>query len=167
MLFWFKPHFPYLCKVNLQVLLMKKEQNDLQLASELRTVITRLIKKLRSKSIASERLSLTERSTIALLDQHKELLPSELAAMEKITTQSMSQILNHLLELGYINRKISETDKRKAIISLSRSGQKILYKVRNERDEWLDKALKKTCTPKEQDILRQALQPLTKLVDVD
>src|SRR5664279_4149998 len=117
------------------------EQDTTQLASDLRTVITRLIKKLRNKSVTSGTLSLTERSTIALLDQHKELLPNELAAMEKITTQSMSQILNHLLELGYITRKVSKTDKRKSIISLSKTGRHTLYKLRNEREEWLNTAL--------------------------
>jgi DNA-binding MarR family transcriptional regulator len=138
-----------------------------QLASDLRMVITRLIKKLRNKSATGEKLSLTERSTIALLDQYKELLPSELAAMEKITTQSMSQILNHLLKLGYIARRISKTDKRKSIISLSKAGQDILYKVRNERDEWLNKALQETCSAGEQDMLRRAIVPLTRLVDFD
>jgi DNA-binding MarR family transcriptional regulator len=145
---------------------MMSEQSR-QLASDLRMVITRLIKKLRIKSETSGQLSLTERSTLALLDQHKELLPSELAAMEKITTQSMSQILNNLLELGYISRKISKTDKRKSIISLSNGGQNILYKVRNERDEWLNKALQETCSAKEQDMLSRAIAPLTKLVDYD
>ncbi|MEP6949014.1 MAG: MarR family transcriptional regulator [Ginsengibacter sp.] len=145
---------------------MINEQSG-QLASDLRTVITRLIKKLRSKSTTGEKLSLTERSTIALLDQHKELLPNELAAMEKITTQSMSQILSHLLELGYITRRISKTDRRKSIISLSKTGQHILYKVRNERDEWLNKALLETCSIKEEEMLRRAIAPLTKLVDFD
>lgn len=144
---------------------MIDQENDLQLASELRMVITRLIKKLRSKASASDKLSLTERSTIVLLDQHKELLPNELAAMEKVTTQSMSQILNHLVELGYINRIISNTDRRKAIISLSEKGQQMLHQVRNERDEWLNRALAETCSAEEQEILRQALLPLTKLVD--
>lgn len=146
---------------------MTNEQDNQQLASDLRTVITRLIKKLRTKSATGAKLSLTERSTLALLDVHKELLPSELAAMEKITTQSMSQILNHLFELGYIHRRISKTDKRKSIISLSKTGQTILYKVRTERDEWLNKALKETCTLKEQDLLRRSIATLTKLVDFD
>src|ERR1700743_2526515 len=145
---------------------MANEPN-LQLASDLRTVLVRLIKKLRSKSETGGKLSLTERSTIGLLDLHKELLPSELAAMEKITTQSMSQIISHLLELGYITKKISKTDKRKSIIALTKTGQNILYKVRHERDEWLNKALQETCSAKEQDILRKALAPLTKLVDFD
>ena len=146
---------------------MEKAHATLQLASELRTVVTRLIKKFRDKSSSSGNLSLTERSTIKLLDQHKELLPSELASMEKITTQSMSQILNHLLELGYINRRISDADKRKSIISLSAAGQDVLYKVRNERDEWLGTALQQTCTAEELEILRAAIAPLTKLVDFD
>jgi DNA-binding MarR family transcriptional regulator len=75
------------------------KHTDIQLASELRTVITRLIKKLRKHSVTGMQLSLTERSTMSLLDQYGELLPNELAAMEKITNQSMSQILNHLSEL--------------------------------------------------------------------
>lgn len=146
---------------------MSTNPSTIKLATEIRTVTTRLIKKLRGKSTSAGQLSLTERSTIALLDQHKELLPSELAAMEKITTQSMSQILNHLLELGYITRRVSKTDKRKTIISLSKSGHTILYKVRNERDEWLDKALQQTCSAKELDVLQRAIAPLTRLVDFE
>jgi len=140
---------------------------EYQLANELRTVIRRLIMKLRSNTEGIIKLSLTEHSTLALLDHHKELLPSELAAMEKITTQSMSQIVNNLFQLGYINRRISKTDKRKSILSLSKSGQAILSKVRGERDEWMAKALKETCTAKEMEFLQKAIAPLTKLVDYE
>ena len=143
------------------------EQKDTLLASELRTVVTRLIKKLRKQSSTAAQLSLTERTTIALLDHHGELLPNELAAMEKITTQSMSQILSKLLEMGLIKRRISETDKRKAIITLSDLGRTMLYQVRNERDEWLNKALEATCTAEEKALLKKAIGPLTKLVDFD
>lgn len=138
-----------------------------QLSTELRTVLARLVKKLRTKSDLAGRLSLTERSTMALLDQHKELLPTELAVMEKITTQSMSQVLNHLDELGYITRTPSATDGRKTIISLSKAGQTALYRARNEKDEWLNRALAEACTEKDLAILQQAIAPLTKLVDFD
>ena len=144
-----------------------EETTEQQLASELRTVIVRLIKKLRVKSETAGLLSLTERSTLSLLDQHQTLLPSELAAMEKITTQSMSQILNHLSELGYIHRKISGTDKRKCMISLTKSGYQVLSQMRSEREEWLAKALKETCTKKELAVLHHSIVPLTRLVDYD
>jgi len=142
------------------------ENNDYYV-SELRTVITRLTKKLRKESVTARHLSLTERSTIALLDQHKELLPSELASMEKITNQSMSQILNHLLELGYITRTASQTDKRKVLISLTPKGSSILLQVRSERDKWLSKAIEQTCTKQEQELLKQIIAPLTKIVDFE
>lgn len=137
----------------------------MQFVSDLRTVITRLIKKLRKESATGQQLSLTERSTLSLLHQHREMLPSELAGMEKITNQSMSQILSHLLELGYIVRTASETDKRKVLISLSPAGEEILLQVRNEREQWMARAIEATCTPQEQEILKQAIIPLTKIID--
>jgi DNA-binding MarR family transcriptional regulator len=143
------------------------KQSDIQLASDLRTVITRLIKKLRKHSVTGMSLSLTERSTMGLLDLHGELLPNELASMEKITNQSMSQILNHLYELGYINRRISKEDKRKSIISLSAKGSTTLKQVRSERDSWLYQAITKECTEEEIQVLKKALVPLSKLVDFD
>jgi DNA-binding MarR family transcriptional regulator len=143
------------------------QNKDLQLASDLRTVVTRLVKKLRKKSVTGQKLSLTERSSLALLQQHKELLPSELASMEKITNQSMSQILNHLLELGYINRTASMIDKRKVLISLTESGEETIMRVRSERDEWLAKAIRETCTDEEETLLKQVIGPLTKLVDFE
>ena len=138
---------------------------DLELASELRTLLTRLIKKLRKESTTGQGLSLTERSTMSLLYQHKQLLPSELAASEKITNQSMSQILNHLLELGYITRTASETDKRKVLISLTKTGEETLLRVRAERDEWLAKAISDSCNEQEIGLLKQVMGPLNKIID--
>ena len=140
---------------------------DIQLSSELRTVATRLVKKLRRKSVTGQQLSLTERSTLTLLLQHGGLLPSELASMEKITNQSMSQILVHLLKLGFISRVNSETDKRKVMISLTEIGEQTIMQVRSERDEWLASAINSTCSIEEQEILKKALVPLTKLIDFE
>jgi DNA-binding MarR family transcriptional regulator len=137
---------------------------NLEFVTDLRTVLTRLIKKLRKESVTGQQLSLTERSTMAMLHQQPEMLPSELAAMEKITNQSMSQILNHLLELGYITRTASTIDKRKVLISATEEGKQIIEQVRYERDKWLAKAIEETCTAEEQALLKQAIGPLTKIV---
>ncbi|GAA3957277.1 MarR family winged helix-turn-helix transcriptional regulator [Mucilaginibacter dorajii] len=143
------------------------QQKDIQLAVDLRTVVTRLIKILRRHSVTADKLSLTERSVIAALDLHKELLPNELATMEKITTQSMSQILANLQQRGLIKRRISETDKRKAIITLSETGAQMLYQVRTERNAWLNEAIEATCTAGEQELLKKAIGPLTKIVNFE
>jgi len=142
-----------------------EQQHDLQFASDLRTAVGRLIKKLRRESPSAQKLSLTERSVMGLLYQHKALLPSELAAMEAITNQSMSQVLTRLLEFGYIIRIPSETDKRKVNISLSPKGETALLQFRHERNEWLLKTIEETCTPEEKDLLKKAIVPLTKLAE--
>lgn len=141
---------------------------DLQFASDLRTVLTRLVKKLRKQSITGQQFSLTERSTLVLLMYNEDgLLPSELAAAEKITNQSMSQILNRFLEDGLISRTASETDKRKVIIKITEPGKQIISQVLNERDEWLASAIINTFTAEEQEIIKKAIGPLTKLVDFE
>jgi DNA-binding MarR family transcriptional regulator len=135
------------------------------LASELRTVVSRLIKKLRTQSPIHATLSLTERAVLKQLSQQQPLLPSELAAREQVTTQAMSQILNHLVELGYITRQPAPTDKRKVLIALSEAGQATLANMQQELNDWLDQALQHTCSATELDTLHQSLQVLGRLVE--
>ncbi|MFT4153426.1 MarR family winged helix-turn-helix transcriptional regulator [Parafilimonas sp.] len=143
------------------------KQSDLELISEVRTTVTRLVKKLRRHSATGITLSLTERSVMGLLNRSGEMLPNELAAAEKITTQSMSQILNHLSALGYINRRASKEDKRKSFISLSAKGAAMVKRVGEEKDNWLYQALMHTCTAAEIQVLKKALVPLKKIVDFE
>lgn len=138
-----------------------------QLVTDLRTVVTRLVKKLRTKSSLAMRLSLTERSVLSQLDHQQSLLPSELAAMEKVTTQSMSQILARLLEMDLIVRTPSATDGRKVIISLSAEGKRMIQENRNRREEWLSQALERVTTAEEQVHLRSAINALAKVIEYD
>ena len=145
---------------------MAVQSDTLALATDLRTAVTRLVKKLRAHSPSREKLSLTERSVVRLLDQHPHLLPSELAAMEKVTTQAMSQILSHLSARGYITRQPAATDRRKVLIAISDAGRALLQTARQERDEWLHQALQESCSAEELANLQQALPILTKLLDI-
>jgi len=138
-----------------------------ELATEMRTIVTRLMKRLRRQSATDSTLSLTHRSTLALLDEHGELLPNELASMEKITNQSMSQVLAHLGELGYISRRTAIDDKRKSIVSLTKEGATVLKQVRDERDSWLYKAISRNCSDEEIETLRKAIIPLKRILEFE
>jgi len=135
------------------------------LATDLRTVVSRLVKKLRAHSPLHAALSLTERAVIKQLTQQQPLLPSELAAREKVTTQAMSQILNHLAELGYITRQPSTTDKRKVLIGLSEAGLASVAATKQGLNDWLDQALRQTCSAAELRTLHQSVGVLARLVD--
>ena len=108
---------------------------------------------------------MTEIDTIRHLYHSTSLLPSELAALTRIKTQSMSQILNKIEKHGVIVRTPSETDKRKVCISLSPFGQEMVKKIKYDKDEWLQAAIEKTLTEEEKELLEKALPVLHKLIE--
>jgi DNA-binding MarR family transcriptional regulator len=145
---------------------MNASSKDIEIAASLRTVIHRLVKVLRKQAHRNQQmLSLTERSCLSLLYQQEEMLPSELAQMEKVTTQSMSQIINHLFKLGLIVKTPSREDKRKVKLSLTPAGKHYIEQLRQEKQEWLARTLHEKTTEKEKDILKEAMNILAKLID--
>jgi|SRR5882757_4861857 len=144
---------------------MKASNKDIEVAASLRTVIHRLVKVLRKQTHNQQMLSLTERSCLGLLYQQEELLPSELAQMEKVTTQSMSQIINHLFKLELIVKTPSGEDKRKVKLSLTPAGKHYIEQLRQEKQEWLARILHEKTTEKEKDTLKEAMNILAKLID--
>jgi DNA-binding MarR family transcriptional regulator len=135
-----------------------------ELASSLRSVISGLHKGLRKQMYSVNTYSMTEIQTIGHLAR-KPLLPTELAALTNVKTQSMSQILKKLEEQGVIKRAPSKDDKRKVYISLTAFGKKMVEKTRYDRDEWLKGGIEKSLTEKEKELLIKALPVLNKLIE--
>jgi Transcriptional regulators len=106
---------------------------------------------------------MTEIDTIRHLWRSTALLPSELAALTKIKTQSMSQILNKLDGYGIITRTPSEKDKRKVYISLTPFGREKVEQTKYDREEWLKNVIEKSLTDSEKELLEKALPVLNKL----
>ena len=138
---------------------------DAELAAGLRTTIHRLVKLLRRETRNDAQLSLTERATLGLLYPDNSLPPSDIARAEKVTTQSMSQVINHLAEMNYIERTPSVDDKRKVLLSLTAAGRAYVEQLRKDKQEWLATAINRKATPQEKTILAEALKIIDKLVD--
>lgn len=138
---------------------------DIELATSLRTTIGRLVKLMRRETRNESQLSLTERSTMGLLYPDSRLAPSEIARIEKVTTQSMSQVINHLVELEYISRTPDDDDKRKTILRLTDTGRRRVESARQEKAEWLAQMLYQRITPQEKDILMESINILAKIID--
>jgi len=139
--------------------------NTKELSTSLRAVISGLHKGLRKQLYSTNAYSMTEIDTIRHLYHSTSLLPSELAVLTRIKTQSMSQILNKIEKHGVILRTPSETDKRKVYISLSPFGLEIVQKIKYDKDEWLQDTIEKTLTAEEIELLEKALPLLRKLVE--
>ena len=138
---------------------------DIEVATLLRTTIQRLVKLMRRETRNESQLSLTERSTMGLLYPDIQLAPTEIARTEKVTTQSISQVINHLSDLGFITRTPAGDDKRKVLLSLTDAGQSYVEQRRQEKQEWLAQMLHQRVTPQEKEVLVESIRILNKLID--
>ncbi|HKC67632.1 MAG TPA: MarR family transcriptional regulator [Bacteroidia bacterium] len=138
--------------------------NSSELSSSLREVVGTIHKGLRKQSSAVSSYSMTETETIGHLYRNPALLPTELAALTRVKTQSMSQILAKLEEQAIIKRTPSKKDKRKVYISLTPFGKKMVLQTRYERDEWLKDIIETSLTEKEKELLVKVLPVLNKLI---
>jgi DNA-binding MarR family transcriptional regulator len=139
--------------------------NNISLASSLRTVTSRLFKRLRQEINTIDNLSLTEISTLSNLYHYEPLTPSKMAEMVMIKAQSMSQIIIKLEEQELITKVLSEEDKRKFAISLSEKGRDMVERTRSERDQWLNTAIEEKLSVEEKKILERAVSLMEKLVE--
>ena len=134
-----------------------------ELASELRTAVSTLHKSMRRQMSSVSSYSMTEIETIAHLARSGSLLPTELAALTKVKTQSMSQILKEMEEHQIIKRTPSKEDGRKVFISLTAAGKNLVVKAKYAKDEWLKSAIDNALTEKEKDLLVRVIPLLVRI----
>lgn len=137
---------------------------DYELAAQLRSVATRLTRQLRKQNVRTN-FSNSEILTMALLDQYGKLLPSDLADIERVSKQAISQIINRLFEEGYVQRNFIEADKRKVVISLTEKGSTMLAETRRIKEEWLAKAMSDVFSNEELALIKAFLPLLQRITD--
>lgn len=138
-----------------------------QLSSSLRSAISKMFKRLRKQVHSVENHSISEMETVGYIYKQGPLLPSELASLVKVSTQSMSQILSKMDGLGLIVRTPSKEDRRKMYISLTEQGNLVVEHTRYERDEWLAQAIDTHLTKQEKKTLADAVAILEKLAAIE
>ena len=136
-------------------------------ASALRGVISDLHKRLRKQVYSAGELSLTEANTLSYLYKAGSLFPSDLADINKIKKQSMSQVLKQLEERKLIRRVVLKEDKRKMAISLTGEGKRMIEKTRYERDEWLAAVIRERIGEKDARRLAAAMPLLRRIADAE
>jgi DNA-binding MarR family transcriptional regulator len=130
------------------------------LPTELRVVLGRLMRRLRRE----HRSPLTQASVLGRLDRDGPRSIGELAAIESVRPQSMSQTVSELEAEGLIERRPDERDGRRTRIGLTARGRRALDADRAAREGWLGQEIA-SFSPEEQEILREAVRLLNRLAD--
>jgi DNA-binding MarR family transcriptional regulator len=134
---------------------------DTALASELRTTVMRLARRLRNQR-ADTSLSLGLIAALGTLDRHGPLTPGELAAHERVQPPSMTRIVTKLEAEGLVTRTDHPTDRRQVLVAVSDAGRALLRQDRQRRDAWLATRMR-DLDPEDLAVLRKAAAVLDRL----
>jgi DNA-binding MarR family transcriptional regulator len=111
-----------------------------QVAATLRVSIGLLLRRLRQTQAEGE-LTLPQTSALARLDRGGPTTATTLAKLEQISQQSMGATLATLEARGLVQRAPDPGDGRRAVISLTEAGLRVLRNQRNARTQKLAQAL--------------------------
>ena len=135
-----------------------------EVAGTLRVSIGLLLRRLRQTRTDGE-LTLPESSALTRLDRGGPATASALAKLEQISPQSIGATLGALEAKGLIERRPDPGDGRRAVLSVTDAGSRLLRDKRNARTERLAKALSAGFTPAEIQLLAAASPLLERLAE--
>jgi DNA-binding MarR family transcriptional regulator len=131
------------------------------IASELRVVIGKLVRRLR----AENRFPIAQATVLGRLDREGPQSVSDLALTERVRPQSMAQTVADLESCGHVERRPDPSDRRRALVELTEQGYEALLADRRLREGWLAKAIVEDLSADEQAVLRDAVELLRRLAE--
>ena len=142
---------------------MSRRPDTALLASDLRVVMGRLVRRLR----AEHRFPLSHGTVLGRLDREGAQGASDLALAERVRPQSMAQIVADLQADGLIERSPDPGDGRRMLIELTEEGREALEQDRRDREGWLARAIADALSPEEQATLARAVKLLERLTEAE
>ena len=140
---------------------MRTRTDPALVASELRTVLGQLVRRLRTQ----HRFPLMHGSVLGRLDRGGSSSVSELAVAERVRPQSMAQTVGELEADGLVNRSPDPEDRRRALVELTDQGRAVLEADRRARDGWLAQGIERDLSPRDQEVLAKAVELLRRLAE--
>jgi DNA-binding MarR family transcriptional regulator len=131
------------------------------LASELRVVLGRMVRRLRAET----RPGMTQMAVLGRLDRDGPQPTGQLAKSEGVRPQSMSQTVAELEAGGLVSRSADVTDGRRSLVALTDAGRRALHLDRAQREGFLAELIDQRLNAEERDLLEQAVELLKRITD--
>jgi len=141
-----------------------KPARTLHIASDLRVVLGRLIRRLREQAEKDD-LTSSQKSVLGRLEREGPTTISALASAEGVRPQSMGATVSALRTMGFIGAAPDPDDGRQTVLSLSASARRWIATTRAAREDWLFSVIETKLTAAEQLELEKAIALLKRLLE--
>lgn len=135
-----------------------------EVGAALRLVVGRIARRMRQAHAVGE-MTLSEASVLARLDRDGADSPGSLAELERVRPQAMATTLAALEERGLVTRRQDAADGRRAVMSVTDAGRKVLADRRSESVRRLTAVLEQEFTAAERRDLLEVLPLLNRLAE--
>jgi DNA-binding MarR family transcriptional regulator len=132
------------------------------LASELRVVVGRIVRRLRS----DRKYGLTQVAVLGRLERDGAQPTGHLARNEGVRPQSMSQTVAELEASGLVTRSADASDGRRSLVALTDAGRAVLHEDRAQREGFLAELINDRLNDEERELLSRAVELLHRITDV-
>jgi len=136
--------------------------NEVDVANRLRPVLLSLARELR-REIHSLGVTGGQVTLLVAIKYAPGIGVRELAAQERMSRAAISKAVTKLEQLGLVERRESDADKRRVGLTVTPKGHQVLRSVRSRRTIWLAERLK-ALTPEELARVEAAIAPLERLL---
>jgi DNA-binding MarR family transcriptional regulator len=144
--------------------LVPESEAAADLAAQLRTILSRLKRRLREQGGRGD-LTPSQVSVLLRLEKDGAATVSCLARAEGLRPQSMSSIVKSLQDAGLVSGIPDRNDGRKTLMSLSRKCEKRLREIRAAGQDWLTAIIVQKLSAQEQQQLSTTLELLGRLTE--
>ena len=132
------------------------------LADHLRTVVTRLARRMRQQSDTGT--SPTQLAVLGTIDRTGPITLGDLAASERVQPPTITAAIGRLERQGLVQRRVHETDRRVRRVEITRAGAKFLARQRSRKTAYLARRLD-ALEPAERATLAEAAAILERLLE--
>ncbi|MFD3453195.1 MarR family winged helix-turn-helix transcriptional regulator [Streptomyces sp. NPDC058691] len=133
-----------------------------EVGAALRLAVGRIARRLRQAHAVGD-VTLSEVSVLARLDREGPDSPGSLAELERVRPQAMATTLAGLEERGLVSRRPDAADGRRAVVTVTDAGRKVLADRRSESVQRLGAVIQEEFTDDERRRLLAVLPLLDRL----
>ena len=141
----------------------QKTGDAAELAAELRSMLKKLKRRLQEQGGKND-LKPSQTAVILRLERDGPSAVSTLARGEGMRPQSMSAIIEALLDLGLVEGTADPKDGRQTLMTLTRKCRAWLRNGRAARQDWLTASIQTKLSQQEQKTLSKALRLLARFI---